>query len=101
LAVAWPLLAELVLGFGVGFVGMWLVSKESDTASAAFGLANHVQGAFFLLFRIISMGVGVVITQNLGAGNRRDADRTHTVWAPKPGLGLGSALVCLQQPPHC
>ena len=44
LAIAWPLLAELVLGFGVGFVGMWLVSKESDTASAAFGLANHVQG---------------------------------------------------------
>ena len=51
LAIAWPLLAELALGFGVAFVGMWLVSKESDTASAAFGLANHVQGAFFLLFR--------------------------------------------------
>ena len=70
LAVAWPLMAELILGFGVGFVGMWLVSQTSDTASAAFGLANHVQGAFFLLFRIISMGVGVVVTQNLGAGNR-------------------------------
>lgn len=93
LAVAWPLLAELVLGFGVGFVGMWLVSKESDTASAAFGLANHVQGAFFLLFRIISMGVGVVITQNLGAGNRRDADRTALAsLGASTWLGLGSAL---------
>jgi putative MATE family efflux protein len=88
------LLAELVLGFGVGFVGMWLVSKESDTASAAFGLANHVQGAFFLLFRIISMGVGVVITQNLGAGNRRDADRTALAsLGASTWLGLGSALV--------
>jgi len=94
LTVAWPLLAELVLGFGVGFVGMWLVSKESDTASAAFGLANHVQGAFFLLFRIISMGVGVVITQNLGAGNRRDADRTALAsLGASTWLGLGSALV--------
>ena len=94
LAVAWPLLAELVLGFGVGFVGMWLVSKESDTASAAFGLANHVQGAFFLLFRIISMGVGVVITQNLGAGNRRDADRTALAsLGASTWLGMGSALV--------
>lgn len=94
LAIAWPLLAELVLGFGVGFVGMWLVSKESDTASAAFGLANHVQGAFFLLFRIISMGVGVVITQNLGAGNRRDADRTALAsLGASTWLGLGSALV--------
>lgn len=93
LAVAWPLLAELVLGFGVGFVGMWLVSKQSDTASAAFGLANQVQGAFFLLFRIISMGVGVVITQNLGAGNRRDADRTALAsLGASTWLGLGSAL---------
>lgn len=94
LAIAWPLLAELVLGFGVAFVGMWLVSKESDTASAAFGLANHVQGAFFLLFRIISMGAGVVITQNLGAGNRRDADRTALAsLGASTWLGLGSALV--------
>jgi putative MATE family efflux protein len=94
LTVAWPLLAELALGFGVGFFGMWLVSKQSDTASAAFGLANHVQGAFFLLFRIISMGVGVVITQNLGAGNRRDADRTALASVgASTWLGLGSAMV--------
>ncbi|MBK6595068.1 MAG: MATE family efflux transporter [Burkholderiales bacterium] len=94
LSITWPLLAELILGFGVGFLGMWLVSKESDTAAAAFGLANHVQGAFFLLFRIISMGVGVVITQNLGAGNRRDADRTALAsLGASTWLGLGSALV--------
>lgn len=94
LQVAWPLLAELVLGFGVGFVGMWLVSSESDTAAAAFGLANHVQGAFFLLFRIISMGTGVVITQNLGARNRRDADRTALAsLGASTWLGLGSAVL--------
>lgn len=94
LAVAWPLFAELVLGFGVSFVGMWLVSKESDTASAAFGLASQVQGAFFLLFRIVSMGVGVVITQNLGAGNRRDADRTALAsLGASTWLGLGIALI--------
>lgn len=94
LSIAWPLLAELVLGFGVGFLGMWLVAQESDTAAAAFGLANHVQGAFFLLFRIVSMGVGVVITQNLGAGNRRDADRTALAsLGASTWLGLGSALI--------
>lgn len=94
LAITWPLLAELLMGFGVGFLGMWLVSKESDTAAAAFGLANHVQGAFFLLFRIISMGVGVVVTQNLGAGNRRDADRTALAsLGASTWLGLGSALI--------
>ncbi|OYU42228.1 MAG: MATE family efflux transporter, partial [Burkholderiales bacterium PBB4] len=87
-------MAELVLGFGVSFVGMWLVSQTSDTASAAFGLANHVQGAFFLLFRIISMGVGVVVTQNLGAHNRGEADRTALAsLGASTWLGLGSAVV--------
>jgi putative MATE family efflux protein len=94
LSVAWPLMAELILGFGVGFVGMWLVSQTSDTASAAFGLANHVQGAFFLLFRIISMGVGVVVTQNLGANNRAEAHRTALAsLGASTWLGLGSAVV--------
>ncbi len=92
LTIAWPLFAELVLGFGVGFVGMWLVAKDSDTAAAAFGLANHIQGAFFLLFRIISMGVGVVITQNLGARNRAAADRTALAsLGASTWLGLFSA----------
>ena len=94
LAVAWPLMAELILGFGVGFVGMWLVSQTSDTASAAFGLANHVQGAFFLLFRIISMGVGVVVTQNLGADNRPEANRTALAsLGASTWLGLGTAVL--------
>lgn len=94
LSLAWPLMAELVLGFGVGFVGMWLVSQTSDTASAAFGLANHVQGAFFLLFRIISMGVGVVITQNLGANNRPEANRTALAsLGASTWLGLGTAVL--------
>ena len=87
-------MAELVLGFGVGFVGMWLASQTSDTASAAFGLANHVQGAFFLLFRIISMGAGVVVTQNLGANNRAEADRTALAsLGASTWLGLGTAVL--------
>jgi putative MATE family efflux protein len=69
-------MAELVLGYGVGLLGLWLASRESDTASAAFALSNHVLGAFFLLFRIVSMGVSVVITQELGAGHRAGAHLT-------------------------
>ncbi|MGB9151060.1 MAG: MATE family efflux transporter [Burkholderiales bacterium] len=76
LHITWPSFAELVLGFGVGLLGLWLAARTSDNAAAAFALSNHLLGAFVLLFRIISMGVSVVITQNLGAGNRFDADRT-------------------------
>ena len=92
--IAGPLLSELLLGFGVGLLGLWLASRESDSASAAFALSNQVIGAFFLLFRIISMGVSVVITQSLGMGNVAGANHIAraslgaTTW-----LGISAALV--------
>ena len=93
-AVAWPLMAELVLGFGVSLLGLWLASRESDAASAAFALSNQVLGAFFLLFRIVSMGVSVVITQNLGAGNHVGADNiARASLGASTWLGLVTALV--------
>jgi len=96
MAVAWPLLAELLLGFGVGLLGLWLASRESDTSSAAFALANQWQGTFFLLFRIISMGVSVVITQYVGAGNREGADETaRASLGASMWLGLGTGLAIL------
>jgi putative MATE family efflux protein len=91
--VAWPLLAELVLGFGVGLLGLWLASRGSDASSAAFALSNQLQGAFFLLFRIISMGVSVVVTQYVGAGNRSEADATaRAALGASTWIGLCSAL---------
>lgn len=94
LALAWPLLAEMVLGFCVGLLGLWLASRESDASSAAFALANQLQGTFFLLFRVIGMGVSVVITQNLGAGNRSAAQATaRASLGASSWLGLATGLV--------
>ncbi|HEX3141386.1 MAG TPA: MATE family efflux transporter [Rhizobacter sp.] len=91
--LTWPLFAELVLGLVVGLVGLWLASRMSDTASGAFALSNHVQASFFLLFRIISMGVSVVITQNLGASNRAGADETaRASLGASTWLGLGAGV---------
>lgn len=93
-ALAWPLMAELVLGFGVGLLGLWLASRESDAASAAFALSNQVLGAFFLLFRVVSMGVSVVITQNLGAGHVTGAHQVaRAALGASTWLGVGAALV--------
>ena len=100
-AITGPLLAELVLGIFVGLVGLWLASKVSDTASAAFGLANQVQATFFLLFRIIGMGASVVITQNLGARNRKAADdmaRAALGGSTWIGVGAGGTLALLAGP---
>ncbi len=73
-ALAWPLFLELLLGIGVGVAGTLLAARISDTAGAAFALANHVAATLFLLFRIIGAGVGVVLAQNLGGGQRAAAD---------------------------
>jgi Na+-driven multidrug efflux pump len=65
---------ELLLGIGVGVMGTVLAARLSDTAGAAFALANHVAGMLFILFRVVGAGVGVVVTQSLGAGRRAAAD---------------------------
>lgn len=94
LAVAWPLLAEMLLGFAVSLVGLWLASRESDISSAAFALSNQWHGVFFLVFRVIGMGVSVVITQNLGAGNRSGADAVaRAALGSSAWLGLIAALI--------
>ncbi len=71
-ALTWPLFAEFGLGHarrrGGTLARLLLVRRFGRPA---FSVANHVQATFFLLFRIISLGLSVVITQNLGAGNRK------------------------------
>jgi Na+-driven multidrug efflux pump len=73
-ALAWPLFLELLLGMAVGMAGTVLAARLSDTSGAAFALSNHVVGMLFILFRIVGAGVGVVVTQGLGAGRRDSAD---------------------------
>ncbi|AKJ26809.1 MATE family efflux transporter [Caldimonas brevitalea] len=75
-SITWPLFTELLLGISVGLAGLAMASRISDEAAGAFALVNHLQAAFFILFRVVSMGVSVVLTQNLGAGNRAGADQT-------------------------
>jgi Na+-driven multidrug efflux pump len=72
--LAWPLFLELLLGIGVGVVGTVLAARLSDASGAAFALANHVAAMLFILFRVVGAGVGVVVTQSLGAGRRAAAD---------------------------
>ncbi len=96
-SLAWPLFLELLLGISVGVAGTVLAARLSDDAGAAFALANHVVGMLFILFRIVGAGVGVVVTQGLGAGRRDAADALAraalgaSTWVG--GLTAGAALV--------
>ncbi|MBC7939813.1 MAG: MATE family efflux transporter, partial [Chitinophagaceae bacterium] len=73
--LAWPLMAELGLALLLGGVGTAWAARISDAAGGGFALAMQVSAALFLLFRILGAGVGVVVTQALGAGERQTADR--------------------------
>ncbi len=72
--LAWPLFLELLLGMAMGVLGTVLAARLSDAAAASFALANHVVAMVFILFRVVGAGVGVVVTQCLGAGRREAAD---------------------------
>ncbi|MEK8031579.1 MATE family efflux transporter [Ideonella sp. DXS29W] len=73
--LTWPLFVEFLLGIGVGIVGTALAARVSDATGAAFALSNQIFATLFIVFRIVGAGVGVVITQNLGGGQREGADR--------------------------
>ena len=87
-ALAAPLLLELLLAMLVGIAGTALAARLSDAHGAGFALAHHVFGALFLLFRIVGAGAGVVLTQALGAGRRDEADRVARAL-----LGAGTWIV--------
>ncbi|MFG6486002.1 MATE family efflux transporter [Roseateles sp. BYS78W] len=94
--LTWPLLLELLLGIGIGIIGTGLAARLSDDSGAAFGLANQVFAAIFVLFRVIGAGVSVAVTQALGAGRRDQADAVaRAVVGASTWLGAGGAVMAL------
>lgn len=98
-ALTWPLLLELLLGMTVGIAGTALAARLSDVSGGAFALSHHVFGTLFLLFRIVGAGVGVVLSQALGAGRRAAADGVaRAVLGASTWIGLLVALPTLAAP---
>ncbi len=92
-SLTWPLLLELLLGMLVGIAGTAMAARLSDTSGAAFALAHHVFGTLFIVFRIVGAGVGVVLTQSLGAGRRHAADSlARAVLGASTWIGVAVAL---------
>ena len=65
-AVAGPIFGEFLLGYTVVIAGLWLASHTSDGAAGSLGLANQVLESLYVVFRVLAIGMGVVITQLLG-----------------------------------
>lgn len=73
-AIAGPILGEFLLGYTVAIIGLWLASHTSDGAAGSLGLANQVLETLYVVFRVLAIGMGVVITQLLG-GQQADGAR--------------------------
>lgn len=82
-AIAGPIFGEFLLANTVAILGLWLASHTSDGAAGSLGLANQVLETMYVVFRVLAIGMGVVITQMLGG--------QHTEGVRKTALsGLGA-----------
>lgn len=68
-----PILAEQILRSLIGTVNTFMLSRISDQASAAVGVANQIMTVIIIAATIIASGSAIVINQYLGAGKRREA----------------------------
>ena len=75
-AIAGPILGEFLLTYTVAILGLWLASHTSDGAAGSLGLANQVLETLYVLFRVLAIGMGVVITQFLG-GQQIEFHKAH------------------------
>ncbi len=92
-SITWPLLIELLLGITVGIVGTAVAARLSDHSGAAFAMAHHVFGTLFIVFRVVGAGVGVVVAQSLGSGQRAHADAVaRAVLGASTWIGAAVAL---------
>lgn len=91
-AITWPIFVENLLMVLMGLFGLWLTSRISTGAVATYGLVNQVFGALQIVFRVVSIGTSVVVTQHHGAGDEKGA---HAV--AKAGLAASSwlGIACL------
>jgi putative MATE family efflux protein len=71
--LAWPLLVENVLRTSLMSVDTLMLSRYSPEAVAAMSLAGQFGFFLQLLYTMGSIGSSVLITQNLGAGQKRTA----------------------------
>ncbi len=94
--VALPLFGELALGVGVAATGLTIAARLGEAPAAAYLLALHVLSALVLLLRVVGAGVGVVVAQALGKGDRPHADAVaRAAIGAATWVGLAAGVIAL------
>jgi len=74
-AISWPIFVESALQMMLRISSTFMLSKVSDDAVAAVGVATQLLLFAVLLFNVISYGASIVISQYLGAGRHDEVPR--------------------------
>ena len=69
-ALAGPIFVETLLVMMLGAVDTFMLSRHSDNSVAAVGVVNQLMNLVFLLFEVISLGISILCSQYIGAGQR-------------------------------
>jgi putative MATE family efflux protein len=73
LQLAWPIFVENLLRTSLMSVDTFMLSRYSQKAVAAMSLVNQFGFFIQLLYMMMAIGASILISQNLGAGNKREA----------------------------
>ncbi len=99
--LAWPILVETLLFMALGFVDVLVLSRYDDLAASSVSTANQALSVVTIVFSVFSGAGGILITQYLGAGKRRDASRTAALSIAlhlAAGLAVSVMLLLLGTP---
>ncbi|WP_195574617.1 MATE family efflux transporter [Paenibacillus sp. 1001270B_150601_E10] len=89
LSLTWPIFLESLFGMLLGTADTLMLSHYSDGAVAAVGVANQILTVVGLMFGFVTVGMGVILNQWLGAGKLEDVDRiSRTALTLNVGMGL-------------
>lgn len=74
-AITWPIFIESALHMFLRTADTFMLSRVSDDAVAAVGVANQIMMFAFFMFNFVAIGCSVVVTQYLGAGRYGEIGR--------------------------
>lgn len=74
-SLAWPIFIETALFMMLGFVDVYVLSDYNDLAASSVNTANQAISIATIVFTVISGASAVLISQYLGAENKKGASR--------------------------
>ena len=77
--IAVPIFVEQILRSLMGTVNTFMLSRVSDSASAAVGVASQVLNVVIIASFMMSSGTAIIENQLLGAGKNREAGKGFPV----------------------